>query len=49
VSKILHILGDVNGIFNIIKGRRAVRKFREDSIPQENLLKILEAGIWAPS
>jgi len=35
--------------FNIIKGRRAVRRFREGSIPKEDLLKILEAGIWAPS
>ena len=35
--------------FNIIKGRRAVRRFREGSIPKEDLMKILEAGIWAPS
>ncbi|WP_457753641.1 nitroreductase family protein [Thermococcus sp.] len=33
----------------IIKGRRAVRKFEEKQIPSEDLKKILEAGIWAPS
>jgi len=33
----------------VIKGRRAVRRFREEPIPLEHLKKILEAGIWAPS
>ena len=36
-------------LMEVIKGRRAVRKFKEGDIPKENLLKILEAGIWAPS
>ncbi|MBC7094449.1 nitroreductase family protein [Thermococcus sp.] len=33
----------------VVKGRRAVRKFKDKKIPKEHLLKILEAGIWAPS
>ncbi|AHF80987.1 nitroreductase family protein [Thermococcus paralvinellae] len=33
----------------IIKGRRAVRDFRDKEIPKEKLMAILEAGIWAPS
>ncbi|MBC7334455.1 MAG: nitroreductase family protein [Actinobacteria bacterium] len=36
-------------LMEIIKGRRSIRGFREENIPKENLLKILEAGIWAPS
>ena len=36
-------------IFDIIKGRRSVRKFKDKKIPEEELRKILEAGIWAPS
>jgi len=36
-------------LMEIIKGRRAVRKFKDKKIPKEHLLKILEAGIWAPS
>lgn len=36
-------------VIHIIKGRRAVRKFKEEGIPTDKLLKILEAGIWAPS
>lgn len=36
-------------VMQIIKGRRAVRKFKEEGIPTDTLLKILEAGIWAPS
>ena len=35
--------------FDIIKNRRSIRKFREEKIPKDILLKILEAGIWAPS
>ena len=33
----------------IVKGRRAVRKYEEKEIPFEHAKKILEAGIWAPS
>ena len=36
-------------LMGIIKGRRAVRKFADKEIPRENLVKILEAAIWAPS
>ncbi|RLG40695.1 MAG: nitroreductase family protein [Thermoproteota archaeon] len=32
-----------------ILGRRSVRRFRTDLIPEEDLRKILEAAIWAPS
>lgn len=34
---------------DIIKGRRAIREFREDKIPRDHVMKILESGIWAPS
>lgn len=33
----------------IIKGRRSIRKFKDEKIPKEYLIKVLEAGIWAPS
>jgi len=36
-------------LIELIKGRRAVRRFREEPIPVEHLKKILEAGVWAPS
>ena len=36
-------------LITAIKGRRAVRRFREEPISLEHLKKILEAGIWAPS
>jgi nitroreductase len=32
-----------------LKGRRTVRKFKPDSIPQEVLDTIFEAAMWAPS
>jgi nitroreductase len=36
-------------LFEIIKSRRAVRNFQKKEITLEDLKKILEAGIWAPS
>jgi len=36
-------------LMDIIKGRRAVRRFEDKPIPEEALRKILEAAIWAPS
>ena len=35
---------------NFIKSRRSIRKYKSDITPsQEEILKIIEAGIWAPS
>ncbi len=36
-------------VLEAIKGRRSIRKYREDPVPQEKVDKILEAAIWAPS
>lgn len=36
-------------LLKIIRGRRSIRVFRPDPVPEELLLKILEAGRWAPS
>ncbi|MDY6038841.1 MAG: nitroreductase family protein [Eubacterium sp.] len=36
-------------IIDGIKGRRSVRKFREDNIPRETIEKIVEAASFAPS
>jgi len=36
-------------ILELIKGRRSVRRYKRDKIPEDALIKILEAGRWAPS
>ncbi|RLB44129.1 MAG: nitroreductase [Deltaproteobacteria bacterium] len=36
-------------VFEAIKGRRSCRSFLEESIPEETIIKIIEAGTWAPS
>jgi len=36
-------------VFEAIKGRRSVRKYKKDPIPEDLIVKILEAGRWAPS
>lgn len=36
-------------VFEAMKGRQSVRKFRKDPVPRESLLKMAEAASWAPS
>jgi nitroreductase/ketosteroid isomerase-like protein len=36
-------------IFNIIKNRRTVRKFKDTPVPREHILKILDAARFAPT
>lgn len=36
-------------ILELIKRRRAVRKYKNESIPRKKIDKIIEAGIWGPS
>ncbi len=36
-------------IFEAIRGRRAVRRYKTDSIPEEVIERLLEAAQWAPS
>ncbi len=35
-------------ILEIIKGRRSIKKYIDKPVPYEDLVKILEAGRWAP-
>jgi nitroreductase len=36
-------------ILEVIKTRRSIRKYKPESIPEEKITKIIEAGRWAPS
>ena len=36
-------------ILEVIKGRRSFRSYKDGEVPQEMLIKILEAGQWAPT
>lgn len=36
-------------VLDAIKGRRSIRCYKEDPIPDELIQKILEAARWAPS
>jgi nitroreductase len=36
-------------LIRLIRGRRSIRKYKKKEIPDEIILKILEAGQWAPS
>ena len=37
------------GMLALFKGRRSIRRYRPDSVPDEFLAQVLEAGQWAPS
>lgn len=36
-------------LFEVIKGRRSIRRFKKDGVDDEILMKVIEAGVWAPS
>ncbi len=36
-------------IFDAIQGRKSIRRFKQTSVPDEDIKKILDAGRWAPS
>lgn len=36
-------------IFELIRSRRSIRKFKREEVPEKIIFEILEAGIWAPS
>jgi len=36
-------------VFEAIKTRRSIRRFKSENIPDEDLMKVLEAATWAPS
>lgn len=37
-----------NRVIKIIKDRRSVRSYRDNQIPDNDLSRILEAGLYAP-
>ena len=39
----------VNFFFDVLENRRSVRDFEDTPIPEEDLMKILQAGAWAPT
>jgi len=45
----LRVLDFSEKLQNLIKRRRSVRLFNGEKIPHEELLSIIEAGIWAPT
>ncbi|WGI16850.1 nitroreductase family protein [Methanonatronarchaeum sp. AMET-Sl] len=36
-------------LFDVIRSRRSVRKFKDQSVGDEEVVKVLKAGVWAPS
>jgi nitroreductase len=40
---------DFNGLLNLVKNTRSIRRFKPDPIPYEYIDKIIEVARWAPS
>ncbi|MBP2683676.1 MAG: nitroreductase, partial [Deltaproteobacteria bacterium] len=36
-------------VFETMKARQSIRKFRKDPIPREHILRMAEAASWAPT
>ena len=41
-------IGENVEVFEAIKGRRSIRKYTKDHVPEDLIVKILDAGRWAP-
>ena len=41
--------GESLEVFEAIKGRRSIRKYKKDPVPEDFITRILDAGRWAPS
>jgi nitroreductase len=39
----------IEELFELMKERRSIRKYKKDPVPEKLVEKILEAGFWAPS
>ncbi len=39
----------MKNLLGIVRGRRSIRRFKPDPVPEEDLVEILEAATWAPS
>lgn len=40
---------DLDALTSIMRSRRSIRSYRADPVPREAVLRIIEAGRWAPS
>jgi len=36
-------------VFEAMKGRQSIRKFRKDAVPRDHILRMVEAASWAPT
>ncbi len=41
--------GGAMSVLKLIQERRSIRRYKEDSIPEDVLVRVLEAARWAPS
>lgn len=39
----------MNDILKVLKGRRSVRRYKEDAVPENLMDEIIEAGLYAPT
>ena len=42
-------LKSYESLMNVIRSRRSIRRFDPKPVPEEDLVRILETGRWAPS
>ena len=40
---------EANDFLQVLKGRRSIRSYKQEPVPDEHIHKIIEAGSWAPS
>ncbi len=40
---------ELHDLEGLIKGRRSIRRWREDAVPEDLLMKAIELATWAPN
>lgn len=48
-AEVAAALPSPDSLLALLKGRRSIRRYRPDPVPEEMLAQLLEAGRWAPS
>lgn len=48
-EKCLYKVGENMNVFDAIRNRRSIRKYKKDPVEDEKVIKCLEAARWAPS
>ncbi len=42
-------MSDAEALFSLIRGRRSIRRFKPDPVPEDTIRRVIEVACWSPS